>query len=729
MNKNSLIALFLVFLLFAAVNIGADNHEDVDIPANTLVYDHSNPASFDYVNGNYATITDWSTVQWASIPLTRIVDVPPKELDYGALNLLQRREMNPFQIAENFDHIDDLGADVSETSAILAIEQSFGVRFSGILQPGNNLQIRDGVMTSDIESTQGKYQHRMTLNDVAYKEGSVSMPQGGDLWFTLDKKAASTYTEFTIPKTDSLVVKFPEGNKRRVEGGIVEGKFKFNKGNLFVSKHEGGGFSDVKLHGLTIEGFRKPPQHGVSSSEDIPIFFDGRECTDCISFSEDKNSVRLQFTQQKASFNLGGFLWDATSSDSLEFSAFEGEITAYKRDQEDKIPHLIIKSGKDPVSIDIDHYGFGISEDGISLRNFHPGSNLAHPVRISGIGGSKTDELVTDAHGNFVILPSFADVGNFECLSCDYDFSKSPVYVNHVKARLQKYNINLQGKNADDFQTQTAILQMIEQMPPRYRAEFADKGYEIHVGSPPVLDLSAHAYALPPNIVYYQDDISFNLFAHETSHALTFKIFKEEHTTLLGEEDSWWVSEEEKTPFWTLSKDEKKRVLERREIARRQIEGNTFYQRWSSLSPESGENVERFGHGFAGLWWPGVWEADTGGSEDNHLSSGAPRFGCMGAYGCSHIIEDIATMADEIIDGTEEVLPILMEPESKFYRDLMGKEILPGSDQVMTPELAQVWAGRYRGKLDLLGEYGIISAEQHRDIVQKSEKVKVEGGS
>jgi len=91
--------------------------------------DCADPLTFDYSGGDYQEI-DWSTFpeeQWLDIPLERIEEIPPLELDYQFLDTEQRWQMSSEQISANLEKIENLATDVNPEQALEAIYQSTGV--------------------------------------------------------------------------------------------------------------------------------------------------------------------------------------------------------------------------------------------------------------------------------------------------------------------------------------------------------------------------------------------------------------------------------------------------------------------------------------------------------------------------------------------------------------------------------------------------------------------------
>ncbi len=95
-------------------------------------------------------------------------------------------------------------------------------------------------------------------------------------------------------------------------------------------------------------------------------------------------------------------------------------------------------------------------------------------------------------------------------------------------------------------------------------------------------------------------------------------------------------------------------------------------------------------------------------SKDQSASDQGPRNGCVSAYGCQNLYEDVATHVRTIVSDPG-LYRELIDPDSKFYEN--------DKDQ-------KKYAPVYRAKLELLHEYGFITDAKYREIVPEEPKQK-----
>ncbi|MDP3640610.1 MAG: hypothetical protein Q8R53_05440, partial [Nanoarchaeota archaeon] len=108
-------------------------------------------------------------------------------------------------------------------------------------------------------------------------------------------------------------------------------------------------------------------------------------------------------------------------------------------------------------------------------------------------------------------------------------------------------------------------------------------------------------------------------------------------------------------------------------------------------------------------------EPTVGGYNANTWSDGSrtARFGCFRAYGCNNFDEDVAEAVELFAEGRYEFIRNLLNPQSDYYQNSLGEV---RGDIILTPEVAEDWAARYRGKVELLYEYGFITEEDYQRV-------------
>jgi len=167
-------------------------------------------------------------------------------------------------------------------------------------------------------------------------------------------------------------------------------------------------------------------------------------------------------------------------------------------------------------------------------------------------------------------------------------------------------------------------------------------------------------------------------------------------------------------------------------------EKGSFFIPERSIDPKSStfyhEGIHNFHFSQEGSNWEKAWlRLDGSYSKDRgELTIGEhsfvdwadgsfePRYGKVRAYGENNKFEDIATVAPYILESLQEksVNPYweIIDPTSDFYGERLGNEYSTG---IMDARMAQEWSDIYLGKLFLAYDAGMITFEQHEQIIQK----------
>ena len=128
---NVLIIIVIVSQLAVAPGSGTDadqGSKDPGVIVSSKTFDPSNPEKFDWINGDYKTIADWS-----KIPLDKIRIIPPEKLDYDQLKgnspeLKQRRLLlTADQLVQHLEKIENLAVDVNPFEARVAVKKATGI--------------------------------------------------------------------------------------------------------------------------------------------------------------------------------------------------------------------------------------------------------------------------------------------------------------------------------------------------------------------------------------------------------------------------------------------------------------------------------------------------------------------------------------------------------------------------------------------------------------------------
>ncbi len=228
-------ALIAVLSMFVVAGCPPDCPGKVAEPAfDPQTFNPDDPTAFDYVNGDYSTITDWSKVDWDQvvwnkIPVLQIPKVPAEKLQYSQLDFSQRLEMTVEQIKVNLENINNLAKDVEPERAKLAIKQQSGVMVEDF---GAAARIEFGSLKTD------KVNERFVF---AGKEGiTIKVDSTGRILVISDSGSPKIREEsihpqdkFTIDDGDFIT---RDGKRHRVGGLSFNGEQTYvEKGDTFSS--------------------------------------------------------------------------------------------------------------------------------------------------------------------------------------------------------------------------------------------------------------------------------------------------------------------------------------------------------------------------------------------------------------------------------------------------------------------------------------------------------------
>ncbi|MBI2102198.1 hypothetical protein HYT55_00010 [Candidatus Woesearchaeota archaeon] len=411
MKANRFVLFILVFLFLGVIYVSAScppPQGEVD----NLCFDPAHMELFDYQNGDYSSITDWSLVSWNLIPNTRIPEVPAQDLRYFMLSDGQRKAMTAQQIVVHFDKIDDLAHDVKPEEAQKAIKEKYRVvvELSGKKPKNQIISLKNGILKTGFG-----VQDRATLSSGRYTGGAFEISEEGSLIFI----PAKTQKSIDIPASDRLIVDVSKGAILFRGNSFSKGRFVFNEGRTFIL-----GFETVQLNRVLITS---------GNPDGLKLYFDGQ-------WHEEEHYISMDTKK-------GDLYVDFTNGDHLEF--LKGNVFVPNLEEKDRLvlspqyPTTLSvisqRHGKDkysniPLVPEMRMSGEVIVENGRNLFVVRGGRLLTGINKESQRSGSvplalvfleKSIKVLTDEVGNYVTLPGDYENPFYECLSCTIDLTQN----------------------------------------------------------------------------------------------------------------------------------------------------------------------------------------------------------------------------------------------------------------------------------------------------------------
>ncbi len=335
-NKSS--KIFFVWLLFLllAVSVFADCPPG---QTDNLCFDPSNPALFDYINGDYSTITDvgWETFVQSNVPVTRISEIPAEKLKYDQLDVQQRKAMTAGQIAKNFAKIQDIAKDVDSNKAEEAIKQVFHqtVDLSKAVGKTRVFVREDGAFVTEFYGKDFVNENSVRLTSKEFRSGKLVVTNDGYINFIPSSK------EIRIPERCSFRIDLTRGS-HTYQGLTIGGGFlSVDDKRVFVFPEK-----LLQIEGVVVEG-------GIPVGTDL--FFDGYSHEDVsgsyVSFNKKEQKMAMNLNYNSVNFLPGNPFLNVEKGDKVKITAPEsgGEVEIdrlfadYKGTTLPQIPEVRVK--------------------------------------------------------------------------------------------------------------------------------------------------------------------------------------------------------------------------------------------------------------------------------------------------------------------------------------------------------------------------------------------------
>ena len=184
----------------------------------------------------------------------------------------------------------------------------------------------------------------------------------------------------------------------------------------------------------------------------------------------------------------------------------------------------------------------------------------------------------------------------------------------------------------------------------------------------------------------------FRVFRHEAAHERHYAVRREEETRALKSKEAAEIRK--------LMVETPDRAGELQKRYMQALHHSPFEEAWQAIAGDVYGKVS-FLNG-DGFW---MWKEFEGMTKEQVESAAAqkgkqhvygPRHGCLRPYGCSSLLEDVATFVDKI-------------DEPSFYAPLVDPKGVGRDD-------------RYKRKLELFREYRFISDEEFRKIMEAARR-------
>ncbi len=724
----------LLALMLGSPYVLAECPPDCPPAEDSTQFNPASPGSFDYANGDYSTITDWSKVEWSRIPPAKIAEVPAQEIKYVELTLEQRLEMTSDQIGENFDSIEDLTKDVKKERAEEAVKQKYNLMSIDL---GKGANLKQGML----KATYGEqgYVPLTSLSPrvkiIADQDGRINIH--GESNPPSIGKYTAVYEQNTIIKTTAGEAK-------------VQGSIDFVEGQTYLRGTRDEGYlssKSVKINGIKIHPPYKITQTGVIKNEvvidgekgwtetrqysfefgNVRLFFDGEKHDgDYVSISDNRIDFSL-VNQKEREMSLvippsHPILDNDQKFSPLVLGIYDGSYGSItKRGTDSKgrqltpLMNLVVPAVGKGIKVDPGLGKIFISDGKVVLPSVESSQGTI-PITIIGVDSMGNDiisnevephKLVVTTNTIFV-LPQSHPAEDFECKQCYPKEEQVRLMVDYSSSTLKKYGIKLEGSAAQDPIVVSQIATMVKQLPPKVRESL--KWIQVNKrGDTSFFTCGLSEVCANREGIVITPDVGYGTFFHEASHTRHLQVYDEDAIKVM--EAARTIADTERNNLGFEGTSVESSSLQ-------SIQQNTFKARWFNARKESFQE-----HGGSASWSLLGYDLRTSTWEDG---SNDPRGGYMNAYGSSdHTtgginhgwFEDIAT-STEASAGSLEVYTQLVNPQSSFYAEKIGKPIFENSGIIMDQRMAQDWATRYRGKLDLLEEYGFITTRDYCKIVQ-----------
>ncbi|MBI1971218.1 hypothetical protein HYS47_05710 [Candidatus Woesearchaeota archaeon] len=740
MNKHLFLFFVLCTILLSCKATLSEEHDTVE---QQLSFD---PKTFDYENGDYSLITDWTIVNWNQIPPSRVKEVPVDKLVYEQLDSAQRIELTPEQIARNFDNIESLTTDVHWQKAEEAIHQKFGVTVS-IKYASPDIFIRDNVILIGGETPLA----HATLTDSVYTLGEIVVA-GRDITFVPAKDKG--VHSINLPDGDSLSLDARE-DTYLINDNTFTGSMHYDKGRWYIWPGDKPIIDGISLSTTYSETY----DLSFSGDQHLPVYFDGLPHESSF-LSMNGQTKQLSYQLKKGTATVGRIEFlqgnpfvDVKPDDSFSLDGSRISTIMIQEQRDGIVPKLVVgvimQENKDESTGEILQNGktrLVAEKTGVSfslLPNGEQKGSVPLAMLLKDDKGNPlfttteaTQKLIFDNSNNFIILPETVPEEFIECISCAEDYSQSVALYDYASYELlsskgiQKF-ISTAGKDPIAL---ARFMYLFKKLPPNIQNSV--QGIELLpqdevnnrcIGSGITIDTGTEIVAggcIKDFVVVTTPDVSFQTLYHETAHTLTIQTSINWQTTDQEYEQAikeylLWLKNKYQIDHLSYNwiKDNKVvrsegRYLPVNQCKQKQecIHMYDNYNREIILPTEDSFellqllNAKKEVPRSIGYRWLDV-------AGDEYLPPGymivttgrePPENGFVRKYGSSNYLEDISTFVE----------PIAKEDHEFFKRNKLIQP--PGHPDYDPAKYDQ----RYKQKLDLLLEYGFITKEDYDKIFE-----------
>lgn len=617
---------------------------------------------FDYNSGDYTTL-DWETVDWTQIPVDKISEVPLDRLDYTKLSVDQRLGMSAEQIAANFDNIGDLSKDVYVKEAQKAFFQKFKIP----LRIEGSAKLTNGVLSTDTHSIDV---------EKGYGNGILSVTPDGEIEYIVfggeeieipatDTVQTGSMTEFSVKIGDKTVT--------------VDGTLTFEKGKMYVRSKDS----------ATVDGVKIEPNQW-RRKEKRYFFFDGQEHDEATYVSMDTESKRIILRSQTTksrditvSFKPGNVFLPVEKGDDVVFTT-KHKIIIQNREDQGLIPEVrVVGSGSKDVVWDtsitngVFRYFFDSTDSEVEVHDYMAWSyekGGSTPMSLLHVNEEGESLYGTPEEPKKILINNFNEMG-FAPFDSDRNllpltFDTAPAIITeslHVSAvtvpTLKDQYPNLKVLDGVDLEDLRLIENSMRALPPAARDSvrgfivFDNEEWKQHNKERFGDDFNAYTSSDGIIRISKENLRNFKTIYHEAAHDLHFQIRRQEAAQ--ASKQSWlsraydYVASED-TSFdaqWTA------------------VAGDVYGKGLGDRNPNTNLAV--------------TWED---GKAD-------PRNGIARAYGANDIMEDVATMVENVYRNPDAYIPLITIDNPQYDP-------------------------RYKQKLDLLLRYKFISQDRYDFILR-----------
>ena len=641
---------------------------------------------------------DWTQVNWAVFDFERadVYDVRefyrnlPAE-GYSDLNYLlvpDFRLILDFQFIDGTKYLQDFGCE----ACVLNNEYN-----------QNLLYTEDGrILTSRARMEEGRVVDRRYIFAYDFPRGTTFSVEGGEFIIHCPENApqlcAADRGYFTVDTAERTL---------EYQGYLVNGRLNFHEGFPFLR-------DEVTINGIqmTFSG---------SFDEEMAISFSGEELADerFISLNEEQGIIQMHAPRANLVFLPGNHFFEVQEGQILELHVNDGAATIQKR--EGLIPLVTIISPAEATAISstiITNGGtrLDVTPEGVFQRPLSREPSVPLTLRAQDEQGNPLigipehpERIVFTADNRYYTIGEEFPSERVEAVGCTREcfISVDTVRQDYYRNRIME-TTNIETLYVDPNQLD-GVLRQLENLPPAIRMSITGINTRRTAGIFQCRELEGGtgACTLPTREIHVPAPIP-EFFRHEGAHALTFRLeqdFSELETNLVAQELEMirtygFNDRKELYANFDVLREEEQEALQRLTEELRFRTATPFRERWESVARDALQNI--WGGESSGSW-------PDGGSE--------PRYGCFTAYGCANYQEDSAEATEAILSGETETRQ-LIDPSSPFYLDQMGQEI-GDTGGIMTPQIAEEWARRYRERVDLLVEFGFITKEMYNEIISE----------